>query len=722
MSTKKLQILNGLDFVRYNEQTLTDEQKAQVRENIGAGSSDSVTADELNGYLYYKQPPIYRIEETGNAMNIYINLADLVNGGYYYFNTALQVPESTAGMYSLYYIVACKDGTEFNVSTSQGTKGYNLGAPFKINNFTAMSYMPNPIVIQFEDTYTRQITVGGTIDTATNLTKTTTYNSKYLSTQNQYEYIPTKDYHPSTKKYVDDAAATVNESVNAVSALVGDVSVATQINDALLNSQADWNQNDSSADNYVKNRPFYELTGTLTWDGNTDGLVSVADAFYKVADAVLSLSDVANGYSVVVPAFGTVTEVDTPPEEIADGIVLIGGAIVSVAESGVGVDVDGLSFPEAGTYFMKTVDVCVGSLTINGYTGFITVKKIDPKYLYNADWSVNDEISPAYVKNRPFYEEDGVVHTLDAKYLPEEYATVTEMEAVQTAVEAAQSTADNNAINLLTLKNITAAMPISSIWRSITYGNGKFVVMGASSNAAYSEDGITWTATTMPSSTDWESVAYGNGKFVVVASDSIVAYSEDGITWVQITTPSSPWLSRVTYGNGKFVAVASNSNRVAYSEDGITWRNDCDIFTQNAEDVTDTLKNVLVGCDPIPNPETATVGQTIVVKTVDENGKPTEWECVDMVSDDGSSVTVDTTLSVSGQAADSATVGEKVTELTNAVAGKQPIGTYIQTVNGVAPDENGNVEVPSVTVTDDGEGNVVLGSVLVTSYAEDVSF
>lgn len=31
----------------------------------------------------------------------------------------------------------------------------------------------------------------------------------------------------------------------------------------------------------------------------------------------------------------------------------------------------------------------------------------------------------------------------------------------------------------------------------------------------------------------------------------------------------------------------------------------------------------------IVNPSTATVGQTLVVKAVDENGKPTEWECVD---------------------------------------------------------------------------------------------
>lgn len=32
----------------------------------------------------------------------------------------------------------------------------------------------------------------------------------------------------------------------------------------------------------------------------------------------------------------------------------------------------------------------------------------------------------------------------------------------------------------------------------------------------------------------------------------------------------------------------------------------------------------------IPAPTGATVGQTIVVKAVDENGKPTEWEAVDM--------------------------------------------------------------------------------------------
>lgn len=42
--------------------------------------------------------------------------------------------------------------------------------------------------------------------------------------------------------------------------------------------------------------------------------------------------------------------------------------------------------------------------------------------------------------------------------------------------------------------------------------------------------------------------------------------------------------------------------------------------------------------DYIPIPASAEVGQTIVVKTVDENGKPTEWEAVDLPSGGGQAI------------------------------------------------------------------------------------
>ena len=43
--------------------------------------------------------------------------------------------------------------------------------------------------------------------------------------------------------------------------------------------------------------------------------------------------------------------------------------------------------------------------------------------------------------------------------------------------------------------------------------------------------------------------------------------------------------------------------------------------------------------DYIQTPETATVGQTIVVKSVDTSGKPTEWQAVDMPSGGSDGVT-----------------------------------------------------------------------------------
>ena len=58
----------------------------------------------------------------------------------------------------------------------------------------------------------------------------------------------------------------------------------------------------------------------------------------------------------------------------------------------------------------------------------------------------------------------------------------------------------------------------SKSWKSVCYGNGKFVAVAQNSNYfAYSTDGITWTEGTISStSRQWSSVCYGNGKFVTV--------------------------------------------------------------------------------------------------------------------------------------------------------------------------------------------------------------
>lgn len=125
------------------------------------------------------------------------------------------------------------------------------------------------------------------------------------------------------------------------------------------------------------------------------------------------------------------------------------------------------------------------------------------------------------------------------------------------------------------LKSAQATLPRAMSWRSVCYGNGKFVAVAYGTNiAAYSTDGVTWTQTAMPDNSTWRSVCYGDGKFVAVSygAGGIAAYSSDGVTWTQTAMPDAidKWCS-VCYGNGKFVAISYGNAAAAYSTDGINW-------------------------------------------------------------------------------------------------------------------------------------------------------
>lgn len=115
---------------------------------------------------------------------------------------------------------------------------------------------------------------------------------------------------------------------------------------------------------------------TITWDGNTEGLVH-SDNFtyaYKVSDNVLIMDDLADGGKF---AYGSVTYKFTVGDLIdtGNGIIYYKSAhVFFVSENGVGVaieDLENISFPEPGLYFLKANSASyVKYLTINGYTGF----------------------------------------------------------------------------------------------------------------------------------------------------------------------------------------------------------------------------------------------------------------------------------------------------------------------------------------------------------------
>lgn len=109
-------------------------------------------------------------------------------------------------------------------------------------------------------------------DSAENWSKATNFTPKqgeiivYDVDENyDYERIKIGDgvQNVNALPFVDDALRTeilerinnIDTKVNEVSALVGDTSVSDQINEALLNSQADWDQTDSTKPDYIKNKP-----------------------------------------------------------------------------------------------------------------------------------------------------------------------------------------------------------------------------------------------------------------------------------------------------------------------------------------------------------------------------------------------------------------------------------------------------------------------------------
>ena len=118
---------------------------------------------------------------------------------------------------------------------------------------------------------------------------------------------------------------------------------------------------------------------------------------------------------------------------------------------------------------------------------------------------------------------------------------------------------------------------------NITYGNGKFLVMGGTIHTvgdyrpenflAYSVDGINWTEITNPLGSKYTlDITFGNGIFVISGSDTSgypggpytngkIAYSVDCITWVTVDTSTlfgTNEIFPIAYGNGKFIVGGTN--------------------------------------------------------------------------------------------------------------------------------------------------------------------
>lgn len=101
---------------------------------------------------------------------------------------------------------------------------------------------------------------------------------------------------------------------------------------------------------------------TLTWDGNTEGLDTYSNVYYRVSDVSPTMNDFVNG-GTIKKSDGTIIEFKNyhANEDMGKIDIYMGEIYVFLTEQ------NGIP---AGVYFRNLNGAYVTSFTINGYTGF----------------------------------------------------------------------------------------------------------------------------------------------------------------------------------------------------------------------------------------------------------------------------------------------------------------------------------------------------------------
>lgn len=278
-----------------------------------------------------------------------------------------------------------------------------------------------------------------------------------------------------------------------------------------------------------------------------------------------------------------------------DGLIVLTGIISDVTNVSVklqlsGVDVGSPTNPDIDGYYNFT-DLYPG----NNYKVIAELSGWDPISsnlfnITNADKIVETLYifaSRLFLLGNPTYaySNDGINWTLDTHPYPGNYK-MTFNNGKYIGVEGNNVIYSDDGINWNQV-----SIPIGSgteDYQSITYGNGKFVVVSnTSDDVAYSNDGITWNVTTLPSSNTWNSVIWSGDKFIAINStDETTAYSDDGVIWYT-GTPFNIVLTGwkdIVYGNGFVYVINSNTDDIAFSQDdGLTWTTVSGSFLQAGE-------------------------------------------------------------------------------------------------------------------------------------------
>ena len=174
---------------------------------------------------------------------------------------------------------------------------------------------------------------------------------------------------------------TVDSVTRTVSAGGGDVTTP------------DWNQNDATASDYIKNRPFYSKP-----------LVSVqfqayGGKLYKVSDSVPTGDHSVGASCIFVAGVGGEKRKSVVDISTDDYYVVADGPVFVALKDNVTVTEIGLTLPEKGTYFFSNV---------NGFvSGFALGSNVDPEITW--DGSIEDvkTLNEMFLPSKMIILDDG---------------------------------------------------------------------------------------------------------------------------------------------------------------------------------------------------------------------------------------------------------------------------------------------------------------------------
>lgn len=181
-----------------HEYTPTDDYNPATKKYV-----DDTINNEILLNQTIKVAPV-TIQTTSNdtlVRNTYkVNILDLEFNRLYMINPniLLEDVDDKINMNNIYFIVLCTDGTEKTVVVGNV---YNI--------FRVVKSGSNIILRFYDSNYSYTIILNGSA-TASDINVELNNNLNYLNVDNDFEYTPTGDYNPATKKYVDDSVNNID--------------------------------------------------------------------------------------------------------------------------------------------------------------------------------------------------------------------------------------------------------------------------------------------------------------------------------------------------------------------------------------------------------------------------------------------------------------------------------------------------------------------------------